>query len=338
MKKTLLILISIFTIGTITAQQCNVVVFSSEGERFKLVVNGILQSNEFETNVKVTDLMAGGQYKFKVLFENSANADLDKNVFTQEPNMESTYQIKKNRKGEYVMRLMSMVAIPQAPIAPAQAVVVYSTTPPAPPAPVETTMTVTESTTTTTTTNGTGTTEQVNMSAGMGGVDFNVNVNVSDNGMGMSTGTNVSETTTSTTVTTTTTSTGMNMNSTNPVHPGIPVEEPVESHYHMPGYSGPVGCPWPMNASDYNAAKNSIDSKSFDDSKMTMAKQITRSNCLTSAQVSGIMKSLDFEDSRLEYAKFAYDYTFDIGNYFKVNDAFQFESSIEELDEYISTK
>ena len=47
------------------------------------------------------------------------------------------------------------------------------------------------------------------------------------------------------------------------------------------------------------------------------------------------MQSFDFESTKLEYAKFAYDFTYDKGNYFKVNDAFDFESSIEELDEYI---
>ena len=41
------------------------------------------------------------------------------------------------------------------------------------------------------------------------------------------------------------------------------------------------------------------------------------------------------ESTKLEFAKYAYKRTYDIENYYKVNDAFTFESSIEELDAYI---
>ena len=47
------------------------------------------------------------------------------------------------------------------------------------------------------------------------------------------------------------------------------------------------------------------------------------------------MQLFNFESSRLEFAKFAYPYTFDQGNYYKLNDAFQFESSIDELNEFV---
>ena len=68
---------------------------------------------------------------------------------------------------------------------------------------------------------------------------------------------------------------------------------------------------------------------------MTLAKQITKSNCLTAEQVKQLTMLFDFESGKLEYAKFAYAYCYDLGNYYKVNDAFDFESSIKELDEHI---
>jgi len=46
------------------------------------------------------------------------------------------------------------------------------------------------------------------------------------------------------------------------------------------------------------------------------------------------MNTFSFEDTKLEFAKYAYERTYDIGNYYKLNDAFSFESSIEELNEY----
>jgi hypothetical protein len=49
-----------------------------------------------------------------------------------------------------------------------------------------------------------------------------------------------------------------------------------------------------------------------------------------------MMHCFDFEATRLDFAKFAYGRTFDIGNYYMVNDAFTFETSIDDLNRYIN--
>jgi len=144
-------------------------------------------------------------------------------------------------------------------------------------------------------------------------------IDVNMGGMGIDMNVNVRETYTETHTTTTTTT----------ISGG-------EDHYVMNGYNGAIGCPWPMDDNQFSDALSSVSSKSFDDDKVTVAKQITGSNCLTAEQVKRMMGELDFEDSKLEYAKFAYDKTFDIGNYYKLNDAFDFSSSIDELNEYIN--
>tara|TARA_R110000868_G_scaffold298733_1_gene558923 strand:- start:184 stop:696 length:513 start_codon:yes stop_codon:yes gene_type:complete len=144
-------------------------------------------------------------------------------------------------------------------------------------------------------------------------------IDVNMGGMGIDMNVNVRETYTETHTTTTTTTTSGG-----------------EDHYVMNGYNGAIGCPWPMDDNQFSDALSSVSSKSFDDDKFTVAKQITGSNCLTAEQVKRMMGELDFEDSKLEYAKFAYDKTFDIGNYYKLNDVFDFSSSIDELNEYIN--
>lgn len=149
--------------------------------------------------------------------------------------------------------------------------------------------------------------------------DTDVNIDMNMGGMGVDMNVNVRETRTETYTTTTTTTTGGGGN-----------------QYVMPGYSGPIGCPWPMNETDFADAQRSVSSKNFEDSKLTIAKQITGANCLTADQVKRMMRTFDFEASKLEYAKFAYGKTFDIGNYYKLNDAFEFESSIDELNEHIN--
>ena len=151
--------------------------------------------------------------------------------------------------------------------------------------------------------------------------DTDVNVDVNMGGMGIDMNVNISETYTETHTTTTTTTTGGGQ---------------VEDHYVMQGYNGAIGCNWPMDDSQFADALRSVSSQSFDDDKATVAKQITGSNCLTSEQVKRMMMELDFEDTKLEYAKFAYDKTYDIGNYYKLNDAFDFSSSVDELNEHIN--
>jgi len=91
----------------------------------------------------------------------------------------------------------------------------------------------------------------------------------------------------------------------------------------------------PMSPEDFASAKASISSKSFEDSKLTLAKQIAASNHLTSKQVKEIMQLFSFEDSKLDFAKYAYKYVYDPNNYYIVNDAFKFSSSIDELNEFI---
>jgi hypothetical protein len=49
------------------------------------------------------------------------------------------------------------------------------------------------------------------------------------------------------------------------------------------------------------------------------------------------MLLFSFESTRLDFAKFAYAYTLDLRNYYKLNDAFTFESSIDDLDKYIQS-
>lgn len=103
-------------------------------------------------------------------------------------------------------------------------------------------------------------------------------------------------------------------------------------------YKGPTNCSLPMSKPDFATAKRSIASKSFEDSKLSAARQLIHSNCLLSSQVIAIMQLFDLEDTKLGLAKYAYAYTYDLGNYYEVNDAFEYESSIDDLNKYIHSK
>lgn len=329
MKKLILFSL-LYLIGLgLTAQNNNLILFSENGERFQAVLNGVKMNEAPETNVRIEDLNAP-QYKLKVIFEDKNLGVMDKNVYFNTMGSELTLSIKQNKKGEYVLRMVSEVPVAQAPPAPSNYTIIHYDPNPQPV--VSTGVTVVEQTTTTTTT-GTGTptsSENVNMNVNMGGFGMNVNVNVNESGYNE----NVNMSTTTTTTTTTTSSGSMN---SNVVVAGNPQPATTQVVY-VEGYNGAVGCPIPMSQGDYNSAQNSIKSKSFEDSKLTIAKQIINSNCLTSAQVRGLLDLFTFEDTKLDFAKYAYHRTYDLNNYYKVNDAFEFESSIEELDAYIAAQ
>lgn len=129
------------------------------------------------------------------------------------------------------------------------------------------------------------------------------------------------------------TTTTTNVNISGNINPANNVQlKPV-----VAGYNGRIGCPNPMTAEAFAQAKESVQSKSFSSAQLTIAKQIVDANCLLVSQVKEILKIFDFEESKLEFAKYAYKHTCDLDNYYQVNDAFDFEGSVTKLDEYIKT-
>ena len=105
-------------------------------------------------------------------------------------------------------------------------------------------------------------------------------------------------------------------------------EQPVE-------VNNDGGCSIAMGSAEFNRALESIRGKTFEDTKLDVAKQITRANCMSAEQIKMVMRAFEFEDTRLEYAIFAYKYCVDQNQYYLVNEAFEFELTIEELQEYL---
>jgi hypothetical protein len=331
----------------------NLVVFSQDGDKFSLIVNGLRQNEKPETNVKVTGLNAPN-YKVRVIFENAGLAPIDQNIYMMDggenvTNKEITYVITNTKKG-MKLRGQSVADItPQGAAAPGQVIYVfnpsgsaspYSTTTTTsttgtttttggtstgvimttttPPTGEQTTTTVSDgmggTTSTTTTTTTTGTTDNVNVGMNAGGVGVGININITD-GMG-GTATSTSTTTTTTTSSSSTTSSGTT----------TPVTTTTSSQ-----------CVFPMSASDFENAKKSVSGQSFEDQKLKIAKQVLNTNCMSTSQVKEIMGLFSFEETKLDWAKFAYGKTTDFNNYYQLNDGFTYSSSVDELNSYIES-
>ena len=102
-----------------------------------------------------------------------------------------------------------------------------------------------------------------------------------------------------------------------------------------PEYSAPtpVRC---MPPNDFNRAFTTIQKESLENSKLDVAKQITANNWLCVSQIMQICKLFSFENTKLDFAKFALRYCADKNNYYQVNDVFSFIASKNELREYMN--
>lgn len=287
-------------------------IFSEDGDKFFLVLNGERQNNVAQTNLRVEDLNQP-YYNAKIIFEDKTLLEISKNFLpitdADGKFMDVTYKIKKDKTGKPKLNFFSMVPVQQGFVPPSNVTVVHYGQPAPPPTPVPTTTgtTVIQQTTTTTT----GTTENVNINMGLPGVGVNVTVNDPFlNG------------TTTTTTRTTTTTTG-----TVTPAPNTPPPAPVA-----------VGCNgnYPMASGDFQSALGTISKQGFEETKLSTAKTIAGKQCLSTGQIIQICKAFGFEQSKLDFAKFAYSRCTDQGNYFKVNDVFGFSSSVDELNQFIS--
>lgn len=99
-----------------------------------------------------------------------------------------------------------------------------------------------------------------------------------------------------------------------------------------PAHSGP----FPMDDTDFERYLNAIRAKDFEDSKLSTAKAPLRGQYLTAEQVAQVMRAFDFEATRLEFATLAHPRCVDPSNYYLTYDAFDFELSIEELEDAIA--
>lgn len=298
MKHVFFSLFLLLAIGQMNAQQGGtLVVFSEAGDPFFLVVNGLQYNQTAQTNVRA-DNISMEFVKVKILFQDQAKGTIDANAGVK-PFTENTYAIKLNKKGEYKLAWRG-----EAPLQAAQPAVVGTPPPPPVQGPANGTVTTTVVTQQTTTQTD-GVVVGMAVPDGEGGtVNVGVTMSVPGGIVGGST------TTTVTQQTTTTTGGGVQ-----------PQQQPVAN----------ARCAYPMAPGAFSQAQSQIANQGFDETRLSIAKQVAQSNCMTAAQIRDVMRTFGFDETRLEFAKFAYPFSYDPNNYFMVNDAFQFEASAEEL-------
>ena len=294
MKKALLIIVLLTPVILFAQRQRtgNLTVFSEDGDKFYLVLNGEKQNDIPQTNIRIEELPQP-YYSARIMFADSTIVPISKNnLMIADADgimMDVTYKIRIDKSRKPKMNFFSMIPVEQDFVPPSGMYVRHYGQP------VRVTDGVTQTTTTTTTTNTVGATINV--------PGVNVNVSITDPIDSYST----------------TTSTTTSNSSSN---------QPQSSSRNCNG--------WPMKAGDFSAAKKTITDASYDETKLSTAKSIVAANCVSTDQVIQLCSLFSFEDSKLDFAKYAYKYTTDQKNYFKVNNVFSFSASKEELNSFIS--
>ncbi len=112
----------------------------------------------------------------------------------------------------------------------------------------------------------------------------------------------------------------------------------VPQNQNNGGQSKPSSCTFPISGSEYGKVTASIKSQSFEETQLKIAKQATKANCMSTAQIKGICKMFSFEESKLEFAIFAHTYCTDKNNYYSLNDVFSYSASVDSLTDAIENK
>ncbi len=321
MKKALLInLLFLFFIcfDGFSQSTSNLVLFSENGEKFTVSVDGEIKNSEPEANVKITNL-TGDFHRVMVSFQDKSLGSVNQNLML-EPGLEQKAIIVFTKKGTWSIRPFGeptalSTTTPTTPTAPTPPQPTATSSAPATPAPTATSPPPAPNAPPTPSTNV-----------------FSMDVNVNENSVGMNvkmsdtggvhiaideggTGYETTETSITTIERSTDSSTSQNLARV----------EVVDDCSAMAG-------------GDFAEAVKSIESKSFEDSKVTTANQVLKGNCLSTDQIEKVMELMTFEESKINFAKAAHDRCPDPQNYWKLNDAFTFESSIDDLNDYINAK
>lgn len=94
-----------------------------------------------------------------------------------------------------------------------------------------------------------------------------------------------------------------------------------------------------VSAEEFKEITASISEATFENTKMNLAKSIlSQKQCFSSSQIKTMVNLMTFDRTKLELAKFAYDYCTDSDNYFKLNSAFGHSSTQNELIEFVNSK
>ena len=113
-----------------------------------------------------------------------------------------------------------------------------------------------------------------------------------------------------------------------------PAAQPNTAMTPPPPSAGPMA----MSEADFSVALGIVQRESFESTKLSAAKQIASRNLLTAHQIERLCRCFEFDNTKLDFAKFAYDRCVDPERYYLLHDVFTFDSNKKSLDKFLEQK
>lgn len=104
-------------------------------------------------------------------------------------------------------------------------------------------------------------------------------------------------------------------------------------HGYEDGQAGQDGA---MSASDFRDFIASIEEEGFSDGKLRIVKMAAKHNYFKAEQVAKVVEVMDFSEGKVESAVMLYPRVVDKGNFYKVLNAFDFDSNKEEVEKRLN--
>jgi hypothetical protein len=92
-----------------------------------------------------------------------------------------------------------------------------------------------------------------------------------------------------------------------------------------------------LPSQDVDAIVQSVKQRPFEASKLSTAKEALAQSSIQADDLKRLLRSFEFEASRVEYAKYAYSHVVDPQNFYRVYDAFDFDASVQEVQQAVGT-
>ena len=86
---------------------------------------------------------------------------------------------------------------------------------------------------------------------------------------------------------------------------------------------------------DVNGLVQAVRQRPFEAGKLSTAREALGQSSIQSEDLKRVLRSLDFEASRVELAKFAYPHVADPQNFYQVYEAFDFDASVQDVQQAV---
>lgn len=322
--KRFLLLIFMFSSFNIYAQSSNLIFnTNNSAHKFKLFINGELKNNYFEQNVRLPNIEAKN-YRIKILFQNKMLGYIQKNIYVR-PNTEKIYTFTKQglasgRRRVPRTNMTSLLSLDLLSEVPLHSVddefmgesndeydaIAYTTTA-SPMASRGANKDIVIGS------------EKNNVTIGRNGIDINFDVNEFVDKIITSEEENIP-------------------NSDNHSNNEISYEPKTENTTEISLEEEEIennSCTPTFTNNQFALVIERLEKEGFESKKLEIAKAVARENCLLTKQVRDVINIFNFENNRVDFAKFAYDNVADKENYDLLLDSFKFETSKQEIREYI---